>query len=94
MTRKALHKSDEATKRASYAVGHLQAVHKMLSEGQYCIDVIKQVEAVEGSLKKLKQVILANHLNNCVVDLIKTGTPKERDEAIGELLEVYKANER
>lgn len=94
MARKALHKSDEAVKRASYVVGHMQGIHKMLKSGEYCIDVINQVEAVEGSLKKLKQVILGNHLHNCVVESIKNGTPKQRAEAIEELLEVYKANAR
>ena len=94
MTKKALHKSTEAQKRAAYVVGHLQGVQKMLNDGRYCIDVIKQLEAVEGSLKKLKQTVLSNHLNNCVVDAIKTGGVKERAKALDELLEVYKSNER
>lgn len=92
--KKALHKSDEAEKRAAYIAGHVQGVQKMLQEGRYCIEVIKQVEAIEGSLRKLKQVVLANHLDNCVVESITKGNPKERKAALKELLEVYKNNDQ
>jgi len=92
--KKAVQKSPEAKKRATYIIGHLQGVGKMIDEGRYCIDVIKQIDAVEGSLKKLKQVMLKNHLQGCVAKSMKSDSQRERSKAIKEILEVYKANER
>jgi len=90
----ALNPSDDATKRAAYIAGHINGIHKMLQDGRYCIDVIKQIDAVEGSLIKLKETILENHLNHCVVDTIKNGSPRQRSSAINELLEVYKTQSK
>lgn len=92
--KRAIKKSSDSQKRVAYAVGHLQGVQQMLNEGRYCIDVIKQIDAVEGSLKKLKQSILENHLHNCVVETIKTGTQRQKSSAIKELLEVYKVENK
>jgi len=90
----AVRKSAEAAKRTAYVVGHLQGVGKMIDEGRYCIDVIKQIDAIEGSLKKLKQVVLENHLHGCVVKSMQSDNKKERLEAIEEIMEVYKAENK
>ena len=45
--------------------GHVDGVIRMLEREEYCIDVIKQVAAIEVALKKVSAVLLQNHLDTC-----------------------------
>lgn len=76
--------------RLNYLTGHLEGVKKMLKEDKYCIDIIKQNEAVIAALKKVNEIILENHLNTCVTQAIKGRNEKERKKKIKELLEIFK----
>ena len=76
--------------RMSYISGHLEGIKKMLQNDKYCIDIIKQNEAVIAAIKKVNQIILENHLNTCVADAIKSKDKKEQKKKIKELLEIFK----
>ena len=76
--------------RISYLSGHLEGVRKMVNDDKYCIDVIKQNEAVIAALEKVNEILLENHLNTCVTDAIKGKSEKERKKKIKELLAIYK----
>ena len=80
----------EILNRLSYLEGHCGAVRRMVEEGKYCIDVIHQIEAVEAALKKVKEIILENHLNTCVTTAIKGKNENDRKKVLGELLEIFK----
>ena len=74
----------------SYISGHLEGIKKMVESDKYCIDIIKQNEAVIAAIKKVNQVILENHLNTCVAEAIKSKNKKEQKKKIKELLEIFK----
>jgi len=57
--------------RLARAIGHLNAVYKMVEEEKYCIDVLHQLKAVEAALDKTAQLMLKQHLDTCVVEAIK-----------------------
>ena len=76
--------------RMSYLSGHLKGIKKMIQDDKYCIDVIKQNEAVMAAIKKVNRMILENHLNTCVTEAIKGKSEKERKKKIKELLAIYK----
>jgi len=76
--------------RISYLSGHLEGVKKMVKDDKYCIDILKQSEAVIAALKKVNEMILENHFNTCVTDAIKGKSEKERKKKIKELLKVFK----
>lgn len=78
----------------NYLAGHLEGVKKMIKEDRYCIDIIKQNEAVTAAIKKLNQIILENHLNTCVTEAIKRKDKKERKKKIKELLEIFKNSDK
>ena len=80
--------------RMSYISGHLAGAKKMLKENKYCIDIIKQNEAIIAAIKKLNQIILENHLNACVTKAIKGKSGKERKKKIKELLEIFKNSDK
>lgn len=76
--------------RMNYISGHFEGVKKMLRNDKYCIDIIKQNEAVIAAIEKVNQMILENHLNTCVTEAIKEKNEKERRKKIKELLEIFK----
>lgn len=77
--------------RLKIARGHLEKVIKMTEEHAYCIDILHQLNAIETGLKETGNVVLENHLNTCAADAIQRG---QKDEAIKEVMEVFKKRER
>lgn len=73
--------------RLQIAQGHLKKVLKMAEDGEYCIDVIHQSQAVQRALQEADSVILENHLKTCASDAIKSGKSKE---AMAEIMNVFK----
>ncbi|MBI5839581.1 MAG: metal-sensitive transcriptional regulator [Chloroflexi bacterium] len=69
--------------------GHLRGVIRMVEEDAYCIDVIRQIQAVEAALNKVSSQILESHLNSCVITAIKGDDPKERERVLKEITEVF-----
>lgn len=73
--------------RLKISKGHLKKVIDMVENGEYCIDVIHQSQAVQRALKEADDLVLENHLKTCASDAIKKGN---KEEAIRELMEVFK----
>ena len=61
----------------------------MVGEDAYCIDVIRQIQAVEAALKKVSGLILENHLNSCVITAVKGENLEERQRVLNEILEIF-----
>jgi DNA-binding FrmR family transcriptional regulator len=76
--------------RMSYLIGHLQANLKMVEEGRYCFDIIRQNQAVIAALKKVNEIILGNHLNTCVTTAIKGKNENDRKRVLAELMEIFR----
>jgi DNA-binding FrmR family transcriptional regulator len=77
----------DAIHRLKAAIGHLKAVEDMVESERYCIDIMKQLAAVQASLEGVQQVLLKNHLSTCVTDAIVAGSG---EALIGELVAVLK----
>ncbi len=76
----------EAALRLKIAAGHLEGVRRMVDDEAYCVDLMKQLSAVQSSLEKVQQIFLRNHLSTCVSDAIKDGMGEEIiDELMGAL---------
>ena len=76
----------EAALRLKVAAGHLESVRRMVDEEAYCVDLMKQLSAVQASLERVQQIFLRNHLSTCVSDAIKDGMGEEIiDELMGAL---------
>ncbi|PIU03362.1 transcriptional regulator [Candidatus Shapirobacteria bacterium CG08_land_8_20_14_0_20_39_18] len=75
--------------RMNYLIGHLKANEKMVEEGRYCIDIIRQNQAVISALQKVNELILDNHLHSCVTDAIRSKNEKERARVLKEIMEVF-----
>ncbi len=80
--------------RALSIQGHMGAVARMIEEDAYCIDIIKQTQAIQKAIDRLNAVILDNHLNSCVTTAIRGNKPKERERVIKELLDVFETTSK
>ncbi len=84
------HKNTKAViNRLSRAIGHLEAVKKMVEEGRDCSEVLVQVSAVKSAINNIGKIILQDHIKNCVVDAVETGDKKvltDLNDAIGKFI--------
>ena len=78
-----------ATRRIASAAGHLKGIERMLNDGTYCIDVIKQIQAVQAALDKVSTLILDNHLHTCVAKAIQGDDPADREQVLSEITSVF-----
>jgi CsoR family transcriptional regulator, copper-sensing transcriptional repressor len=76
-------------KRLRSIAGHVNGIERMVSEDAYCIDVIKQVQAVQAALNKVNDLILENHLNTCVIEAVRGDNKKERERVLEEIVGVF-----
>ncbi len=63
--------NDTTIRRLKTVEGHLRGVIRMVEEDAYCIDVIRQIQAVEAALNKVSAKILEEPLNSCVITAIQ-----------------------
>ena len=61
----------------------------MMEQDAYCIDVIRQIQAVQAALNKVSGAILENHLNSCVTTAIRGEDPSERERVLKEITDVF-----
>jgi len=69
--------------------GHLRGVIKMVEDDAYCMDVLKQLQAVQGAISRVNALLLQDHLHTCVTTAVQGDDPAERERVIGELLSLY-----
>jgi DNA-binding FrmR family transcriptional regulator len=66
----------------------------MVEEDAYCIDVIRQIQAVQAALNKVSTQILENHLNSCLIKAVRGDDPDERERVLQELTDVFETATR
>ena len=66
--------------RLSREIGHLEAVRKMVENGEDCAQVLIQLAAVKSAINNTGKVILKDHLNHCIVEAAKNGDQKALDD--------------
>ncbi|HNQ99858.1 MAG TPA: metal-sensitive transcriptional regulator [Trueperaceae bacterium] len=78
----------DAARRLKSAKGHLEGVLRMLEDPSvYCVDVLKQVKAVQGALAKVNEEVLKSHIRDHVATASQRG---DTEQIVGELMEALK----
>lgn len=78
-----------ALKRIKSIAGHIKGIERMLEQDEYCIDVIKQIQAVQAALNKVNGILLDGHLHSCVTTAVKGDDPREREKVLEEIASVF-----
>jgi DNA-binding FrmR family transcriptional regulator len=74
--------------------GHVRGVERMVEDNAYCVDIMKQVLAVQRALDRINAMLLEDHLEHCATTAIRSSDPNERERTIAELLEVFEMSSK
>jgi CsoR family transcriptional regulator, copper-sensing transcriptional repressor len=87
-----MNRKDDYLKRMRRIQGQVKGVERMISEEQYCIDILTQVSAVTKALQAVSLGLLEEHMAHCVQDAVRSGGPdaeaklREASDAIARLV--------
>lgn len=79
----------EAALRLKTVRGHMDGLIAMVERDAYCVDLMKQVAALQASLERVNRVLLQNHLETCVTEAIQSGSGEAK---IQELIDALRYN--
>lgn len=78
----------DAALRLKSVRGHVDGILRMLDDpGVYCVDVLKQVSAVQGAVRKVSEAVLRSHVRDHVVTAAQRG---DAEQIVDELMEALK----
>ena len=86
--------NQDTLRRLKSIEGPVRGIERMLEEDAYCIDVIRQIQAVQAALDKVSNLILDNHLNSCLITAVRGDDPEDRERVLQEISEVFAADPR
>jgi CsoR family transcriptional regulator, copper-sensing transcriptional repressor len=50
--------------------GQVRGLQRLVTEDQYCIDILTQISAVESGLRRVAVKLLDDHIRHCVAESI------------------------
>lgn len=77
-----------ALKRLARIEGQVRGVAGMIEDDRYCIDVVRQVQAIKAALTSFERVVLDDHLETCVETALRSDDLSDRREKVEELVAV------
>ncbi|MEJ2569318.1 MAG: metal-sensing transcriptional repressor, partial [Anaerolineales bacterium] len=66
-----------------------RGVQRMVEDDAYCIDLIRQIQAIQAALGKVTTMILNDHLNSCLITAVRGEDQAAREQVLKEIAEVY-----
>jgi len=87
-------KHENALRRLKTVEGHIRGIERMVEEEAYCIDIIRQIQAVQAALNKISTTILDEHLHSCLTTAVRGDDPDERERVLKEISAVFEASTR
>ncbi len=80
--------------RLSRIEGQVRAVNRMIDSGEYCIDIITQIQAARSALQSVSKIILEKHLKHCVAEALSENDTDDIQEKLDEIMTVIKRMEK
>lgn len=84
-------KDPQVISRLKTAEGHIRGIQRMVDDDVYCIDIIRQIQAVQSALNRVSTMLLEGHLNSCLIGAVRGEDPDERERVLKEIAEVFEA---
>ncbi len=81
--------NQNALRRLKSIEGHVRGIERMVAEEKYCIDIIRQIQAVQAALNKVSNLILDEHLNSCLIAAVRGEDVEERERVLQEIVGVF-----
>lgn len=86
--------NEDALKRLKNIEGHVRGIEQMVENGAYCIDIIRQIQAVQAALDRVSGNILEGHLHSCVITAVRGEDVDERERVLTEIADVFGMRKR
>ena len=80
-----------AIRRLKIVSGQIRGLERMITEEEYCINIIRQSLAAKEALSSIEDLILRNHLTTHVAEQMQSG---KKAKAVEEMLSVYRLSKR
>lgn len=84
-------KHEGVLRRLKTVEGHIRGIERMVEEEAYCIDIIRQIQAVQAALNKVSTQVLEEHLNSCLITAVRGEDADERERVLREIATVFEA---
>lgn len=78
----------EAETRLRRVIGQIGGIQRMLDENRYCVDVLLQVAAVQAALGEVGRLVLANHVETCLAEALRSDNAREQRKKIDEVMDI------
>ncbi|HEX6385655.1 MAG TPA: metal-sensing transcriptional repressor [Anaerolineae bacterium] len=82
------------TQRLASAAGRIRAVERMAHEDACCLDMLRQIQAVQAALSKVSVMMLKAHLYACVVTAVRGADTAERERMLQEVMAVFEMSHK
>ncbi|MBF0595450.1 MAG: metal-sensitive transcriptional regulator [Candidatus Omnitrophica bacterium] len=68
--------------------GQIRGIQKMIEEGRYCVDILTQIQSINGAIKRVENEIFRKHLEMCVAGAIESKSDAESRKKVDEVLDL------
>lgn len=85
---------EENLNRLARIEGQVRGIRKMVEDGEYCIDIVTQIQAATSALRAVARKILHKHIEHCVGDAVKSKSPTEIQDKLQEIMQVLARDQR
>ncbi len=82
-------KHESAIRRLKTVEGHIRGIERMVEQEAYCIDILRQIQAVQAALNKVSTTILEEHMHSCLITAVRGDDPDERERVLKEITDVF-----
>ena len=89
-----MEKREEISGRLKSIAGHVKGIDGMVHKDAYCIDVIKQIQAVQAALNKVTTQILEGHLHSCLTTAVRGEDANERERVLKDVADVFEMSSK
>jgi len=79
--------------RINRAMGQMEAVKRMIEQGEYCVDIMGQIRAARNALKTVELGVLETHMAACMAQAAKAKDGSLKEKRLKELMGLLKKYE-
>ena len=73
--------------RMARIIGHANSIKTMIETNRNCTEVLIQIAAVRSALNNLGKIILAEHIEECMMDAFNSEDEDEKAEVLADLMD-------
>lgn len=69
--------------------GQIKGIIKMVEDDRYCVDISKQLLAVQALIRKANMQIIDSHIRHCIIDAINHDQDTDKITEIITIIDKY-----